>query len=99
MHATDAHGNYVSLTYFGGVVGLCEEAAAARRAAAGVGRLDQYGQELQIVHPELGEADEALREREAIYPLSEGLTSRRLAALAEQAVARAPVLPEWIEPG
>ena len=42
---------------------------------------------------------EELREREAIYPLSEGLTSRRMAALAAQAVERAPVLPEWIEPG
>ena len=37
-------------------------------------------------------------EREAIYPLSEGMTSRRLAALAAQAVERAPELPEWIEP-
>ena len=42
---------------------------------------------------------EAFREREAIYALSEGLTSRRLATLAQQAVDRAPELPEWIEPG
>ena len=36
--------------------------------------------------------------REPVYPLSEGLTSRRLHQLAEQAIARAPELPEWIEP-
>jgi ATP-dependent DNA helicase RecG len=68
----------------------------ARRVS---GRLDQYGQELQIVHPELGEPGEEVRAREAVYPLSEGLTSRRVAQLAEQAIARAPDLPEWIEPG
>jgi ATP-dependent DNA helicase RecG len=61
-----------------------------------------YGQELQIVHPDyvlpLDEAaDQA--EREAIYPLSEGITSRRMGQLALQAVERAPELPEWIEPG
>ena len=37
--------------------------------------------------------------REAIYPLSEGLTARRMAQLAAQAIERAPDLSEWIEPG
>jgi len=36
--------------------------------------------------------------REAVYALSEGLTNKRLAALVSQALARAPALPEWIEP-
>ncbi|MGC8068983.1 hypothetical protein, partial [Salmonella enterica] len=38
-------------------------------------------------------------EREAIYPLSEGITSKRMGHLAAQAIERAPDLPEWIEPG
>ena len=38
-------------------------------------------------------------EREAIYPLSEGLTSKRMGQMAAQAVERAPDLAEWIEPG
>ena len=63
------------------------------------GKLEQYGQELQIIHPELGEPGEDFRAREAIYPLSEGMTSRRLGGFVEQAIERAPVLPEWIEPG
>ena len=97
--ATDAHGNHVSLTYFGGSSGYMKKLLPLNAPRRVSGRLEQYGQELQIIHPELTEPGEELREREAVYPLSEGLTSRRMGSLAEQAVARAPDLPEWIEPG
>jgi len=44
--------------------------------------------------------DEAasLPAREAVYPLSEGLTNKRMAQLAAHILERAPDLPEWIEP-
>ena len=99
VQATDAVGNYVTLTYFGGNSGWVKKLLPIGEAKRVSGRLETYGQELQMVHPELGEPGEEFRLREAIYPLSEGLTSRRLAALAAQAIARAPDLPEWIEPG
>ncbi len=99
VQATDEHGNYVSLVFFGGSSGWAKKLLPIGEAKRISGRLDEYGQELQIVHPDIVEPDEELREREPIYPLSEGLTSRRLAALTTQAVARAPDLPEWIEPG
>ncbi len=98
VQATDAQGNVVSLVYFGGHPGWAKKLLPIGEPKRVSGRLDQYGQDLQIVHPDLGEPDEEFREREPIYPLSEGLTSRRLAALAAQAVDRAPVLAEWIEP-
>ena len=65
------------------------------------GKLESYGQELQIVHPDhvLAPADGAtLPAREPVYALSEGLTNNRLGQLAAQALARAPDLEEWIEP-
>ena len=99
VHATDPKGNYVSLVYFGGSSGYVKKLLPLGEPKRVSGRLDTYGQDLQIVHPELSEAGEDLRAREAIYPLSEGLTSRRMAALAAQAVERAPVLPEWIDAG
>ncbi|RKE50251.1 MULTISPECIES: ATP-dependent DNA helicase RecG [unclassified Sphingomonas] len=99
VQATDELGNYVSLVFFGGSSGWAKKLLPIGEAKRVSGRLDEYGQELQIVHPDIVEPDEELREREPIYPLSEGLTSRRLAALTTQAVARAPDLPEWIEPG
>ena len=102
VQATDAKGNYVSLIYFGGHAGWAKKLAPIGEARRVSGRLEQYGQELQIVHPDyvlpLEEAGEG-PEREAIYPLSEGLTSKRMAQLAAQAVERAPDLAEWIEPG
>ena len=99
VNAYDAAGNHVGLVYFGGNAGWAKKLLPVGEAKRVSGRLDRYGQELQIVHPELGEPGEAFQEREAIYPLSEGLTSRRLAGFAAQAIARAPILAEWIEPG
>ncbi|HWK36908.1 ATP-dependent DNA helicase RecG [Sphingomonas sp.] len=101
VQAVDAAGNPVSLVYFGGSGGWVKKLLPLDEPRRVSGRLESYGQELQIVHPDyvvpLDEAP-AAGEREAIYPLSEGMTSRRLAALTAQAVARAPDLPEWIEP-
>ena len=98
VQATDGHGNHVSLIYFGGSSGWVKKLLPIGEPKRLSGKLEQYGQELQIVHPEIVGEDDALREREAIYPLTEGMTSRRLGALVEQAVARAPTLAEWIEP-
>jgi ATP-dependent DNA helicase RecG len=100
VHATDLAGNYVSLTYFNNP-GWAKKQLPLGQPKIVSGRLDMYGQELQIVHPEHvlspGEAA-SLPEREPVYPLSEGLTNNRLGQLVGQALARAPELPEWIEP-
>ncbi|WP_375397351.1 ATP-dependent DNA helicase RecG [uncultured Sphingomonas sp.] len=99
VQATDARGNYVSLVYFGGSSGWVRKLLPLGEPRGVSGKLEQYGQELQIIHPDLADAGEGFRAREAIYPLSEGLTSRRLGAMVQQAIERAPELPEWIEPG
>jgi ATP-dependent DNA helicase RecG len=101
VHAADKHGNIASLVFFGGNSGWARKQLPIGETRWVSGRLDLYGQELQIVHPEVLPPDEAggQAEREAIYPLSEGITSKRVAQLAAQAIERAPVLPEWIEPG
>jgi ATP-dependent DNA helicase RecG len=54
-----------------------------------------------MVHPDhVLEPAEALElpEREPVYALSEGITSRRIGDFAGQALARAPELGEWVEP-
>ena len=101
VHAADSAGNIVSLVFFGGNSGWVRKQLPLGEPCRVSGRLDQYGQELQIVHPDhivAVDDGDAIGGREAVYPLSEGITSRRLAALAAQAVERAPPLPEWIEP-
>lgn len=101
VQATDAAGNHVTLVYFGGNSGWVKKLLPLGEPLWISGKLEQYGQDLQMVHPEvlpIERADEA-RGREAVYPCSEGITSKRIAALAAQAIERAPALPEWIEPG
>ncbi|MCF8709121.1 ATP-dependent DNA helicase RecG [Rhizorhapis sp. SPR117] len=101
VNATDAHGNYVSLVYFGRNSGWARKLLPLHEKRFISGKLESYGQELQIIHPDyVLSPDEAgdVPEREPVYGLSEGLTNNRLRHLAEQAVERAPDLPEWIEP-
>jgi len=100
VHATDSGGDYVSLVYFGGNPGWARKLFPLGEARIVSGKLESYGQDLQIVHPDLvlKPGEELPSAREPVYPLSEGLTSRKLQGLVEQALTRAPVLPEWIEP-
>ena len=98
--ARDSAGNAISLVFFGGSSGWAKKQLPLGEPKAVSGKLDRYDQWLQIVHPEVMTSEEAqaLPAREAVYALSEGLTNKRLAALVSQALARAPALPEWIEP-
>ena len=101
VQAVDAHGNHVTLVYFGGNSAWVKKLLPLGEPRRVSGKVETYGQELQIVHPDyvvaLEEAEEH-PEREAVYPCSEGITSKRIAPLAAQAIERAPMLPEWIEP-
>ena len=99
--ATDQAGNVLSLVYFGGNPGWAKKLLPLGEPRIVSGKLELYGQELQMIHPDhvLSPAEAGdLPSRESVYPLSEGLTTRRMGQLAEQAMLRAPELPEWIEP-
>ena len=98
--ATDVRGNFLTITFFRNP-GFARKQLPLGEARLVSGRLEMYGQELQMVHPDhivpAGEAG-ALPTREPVYALSEGLTNNRMNQLAAEALARAPALPEWIEP-
>lgn len=98
----DDIGNHCTLTYFGRASYTAKKQLPVGERRWVAGRLDQYGQTLQIVHPEhVSESTSAplTQLREAVYPLSEGLTQGRIAGLVQQALKGLPELPEWIEPG
>ncbi|NOU02811.1 MAG: ATP-dependent DNA helicase RecG [Novosphingobium sp.] len=100
--ASDAAGNICALTYFGRNGGWAKKQLPLGERRWIAGRLDQFGQLLQIVHPDhvLEEGGATLGQLcEPVYPLSEGLTQGRIAALVGQALETVPELPEWIEPG
>jgi ATP-dependent DNA helicase RecG len=101
IYAADADGNYVTLTFFGRNGGWAKKQLPIGETRVISGKLDRYGDELQMVHPDHiaevgGTGSPGLAE--AVYPLSEGLTNNRMGQLAVLALADLPVLPEWIEP-
>jgi ATP-dependent DNA helicase RecG len=101
VHAADAKGNIVSLIYFGKNSAWPRKLLPMGEPRFVSGKLETYGQELQMVHPDhVLPPEEAtdIPAREPVYGLSEGLTNNRLRQLVAQAVERAPDLPEWIEP-
>ncbi|MBB5986339.1 ATP-dependent DNA helicase RecG [Sphingobium lignivorans] len=102
IRAVDAAGDVVSIVYFGKNSGWPRKLFPLGEPRFVSGRLDRFGDELQIVHPDhVVPPEEAagIADREPVYGLSEGITNGRMRELVVQALARAPQLPEWIEPG
>jgi ATP-dependent DNA helicase RecG len=99
VFATDGEGNTISLIYFNNP-GWAKRSLPVGQPRTVSGKLEAYGDEWQIIHPEVSEPGKGPQPatREAVYPLTEGLTNRRLGELVREAIERAPELPEWIEP-
>ena len=99
IYASDADGNTVTLTFFNNP-GWAKKQLPLGEPKLVVGKLDAWGDELQIVHPEVlppgSEADVPLRE--PVYGLTEGISNKRMRELALTGLDRAPELDEWIEP-
>lgn len=100
--AQDAVGNICALSWFGKAAYSAKKLLPVGERRWIAGRLDRYGDMLQIVHPDHIEVESAAnmgRLSEPVYRLSEGLTQPKVASLVEQSLARLPELPEWIEAG
>jgi ATP-dependent DNA helicase RecG len=99
VFASDADGNTISLIYFNNP-GWAKKSLPMGEKRTVSGKLEAYGDEWQIIHPEVVPADKSneLSIREPVYGLTEGMTNKRLRELAVAALERAPEMPEWIEP-
>jgi ATP-dependent DNA helicase RecG len=100
VFAADEDGNSVSLIYFNNP-GWAKRQLPIGETRTVSGKLEAYGDEWQIIHPEVSEPGKGAQPavREAVYPLTEGLTNRRVGELVREALERAPELAEWVEPG
>jgi ATP-dependent DNA helicase RecG len=100
VFASDGEGNSISLIYFNNP-GWAKKSLPMGEKRIVAGKLEAYGDEWQIIHPEVLPADKGaeLSIREPVYGLTEGMTSKRLRELSVAALERAPELAEWIEPG
>ncbi|PJK27730.1 ATP-dependent DNA helicase RecG [Minwuia thermotolerans] len=71
----------------------------ARRLISG--RIDRYGDALQMAHPDYAvdpAAGEEIPAIEPVYPLTAGLAPKTLRHIVARAAAQAPDLPEWLDP-
>src|SRR6476469_4985229 len=100
VFASDSDGNAISLIYFNNP-GWAKRSLPVGEKRIVSGKLESYGDEWQIIHPEVAEPGKgpAPALREPVYPLTEGLSNRRMGELAASALERAPGLVDWIEPG
>ncbi|MCW3797261.1 ATP-dependent DNA helicase RecG [Sphingomonas sp. BN140010] len=98
IFGSDADGNVITLAFFNHG-GWAKKQLPLGEPRIVSGKLEAYGDQWQMVHPDVvepGKAEPPLKE--SVYPLTEGLTSKRLRELAAQALERAPELTEWVEP-
>ncbi len=98
--ATDAGGQWVELVFFGQTGAWARAKLPLHQPRRITGKLDRYGQSLRIAHPDIAAPDAPGGPplREPVYPLTDGVTNRRMTQLATLALERAPELAEWIEP-
>ncbi len=99
--ARDAAGNSVNLVWFGRNSGWPRKLLPLGEPRIVSGKLEAWGDQLQIIHPDHVEPVEslvAISTVEPVYPLSEGITGGRMRDLVAEALGRAPDMPEWIEP-
>lgn len=99
VRATDQTG-FVHLIWFGGSGQHIDRLLPRGETRLVSGKVERFNNEVQIVHPDVfkpSEADE-IAMVEPVYPATQGLTSRVVRKLAQQAVAVAPDLPEWQDP-
>lgn len=99
--SADSKGDICTVTYFGRASYTGRKQLPVGETRFVAGRLDQYGDDLQIVHPDhvVEDKDELTGKLvEPVYSLAEGLTQPRIAGFIEQSLAKAPELAEWIEP-
>jgi ATP-dependent DNA helicase RecG len=101
IFVADVAGNYLTLTFFGRNGGWARKQLPVGEKRIISGKLERYGDELQMVHPDHVvpvDSDTSPGLAEPIYPLSDGLSNKRMGQLAGAALQDVPDLHEWIEP-
>jgi len=99
IYARDRDDNTLTLTFFNNPA-WAKKQLPLNETRTVIGKLDSWGSEWQIVHPEVLEPDKAgeIPLREPVYGLTEGISNKRMRELALTGLERAPELPEWVEP-
>ncbi|HEV2082690.1 MAG TPA: ATP-dependent DNA helicase RecG [Brevundimonas sp.] len=99
VRASDETG-FVHLVWFGGSAQQVARLLPAGETRRVSGKVERFNGEVQIVHPDVYRIDgeEQPAAAEPVYPATQGLSSRQIRKLVQQAVDAAADLPEWQDP-
>ena len=92
---------FLTLTFFGRCGGGLEARHPVGEVRVVSGKVERFGSELQIAHPDYivpPEKAGEIPEVEPVYPATAGLPPRTVRRFALEALARAPELAEWQDP-
>lgn len=87
------------LVYFNASKKWLEDEFINGREIAVSGKAERYKERIQIVHPDIvADMDQfdQVAKLEPVYPLTQGVTSRRLHGMIDTAIKSTPNLDEWI---
>lgn len=90
----------ITLIFFHAHTDYIKQALPEGSTRAISGRTERFDFRLQMSHPDIittPDKLEDIQKPEAIYPLTVGLTSRRIAKYIDTALQKLPDLPEWID--
>jgi ATP-dependent DNA helicase RecG len=98
--AVDCKGVPLTLSYFSNPSNYVQKLLPRETHRIVSGKLDQFNEEWQMVHPDYvvrPEQSGTIPLDEPVYPLTEGLSNKRMRTLMDLALEYAPELPEWID--
>ncbi|MBW8303999.1 MAG: ATP-dependent DNA helicase RecG [Brevundimonas sp.] len=96
VRAVDETG-FVHLIWFGGSAQHIDRLLPKGERRLVSGKVERFNNEVQIVHPDIftpAQADD-IAAVEPVYPATQGLSSRVIRKLVQNALEHAPELPEW----
>ncbi|MFN3857692.1 MAG: ATP-dependent DNA helicase RecG [Caulobacter sp.] len=100
VRAFDGETGFVTLAWFKGHGPHLERQHPPGAERIVSGKIERFGAEMQIVHPDYilpPERADEIPELEPVYPATAGLAARAVRKLAQEALSRAPNLAEWMD--
>lgn len=91
----------ITLTFFNAHTDYIKQALPEGSRRVISGRTEHFDRHLTMSHPDIITTVDKLAEvqkLEAVYPLTVGLTSRRIGKIVDDALQHTPDFPEWIDP-
>ena len=89
---------YITIIFFHGRPDYIKSALPVGSKRVVSGKLERYGEALQITHPDIIAPESDLQKimtLEAVYGLTYGITNRQLGKIINTAMDKLPELPEW----